>query len=625
MTLLRRACHQTLEAVRAFPFLAALIFVALAYTCWLAAVAWHYRYVFPFGDAITIEIFIRYLWNPANPLSLFTWYGNEHRPVFPLLVFIADHYLNGAGGEIPLVLSLLCNAALVGFTLAVDRTQRFESKTVVIAVATSAIVFWPGHHENLIWPSQFYVYWALFTGIGAIVILLRTRPYAASSWRAFAVAVLLFQSCFSFAYGFVLTGIVLAVAMLRPGLKRMVIAAGAVLALSLFIYYLLFAGHSQFGTSARSALRIVDMATFVLRYVGAPITMAFSQAAGPICEACTTDAFRLHLSLALGALAAAGSFAALMPLILDRVRGGRKDLSPTHWFFLSMSAFAFASALITAAARLDYGPMFPVVVSRYFLISALFWVGAISYLIVDFPRARGWAMGFAGVCTVLFIASVAPNIRTMSVNAAMVRVGGVAGMSHLPALNSGFWLPDLLPDLHAKYQETRSLLFSHPWARLFDRPLAEAGLRRDDGRCRGEVSEVSSIGGVDEGYQLKGALTTTDGAEWLIVSDASGRVVGYGAAEIDQAREDQARGWTGFARGGALPLSVDALIDGDVLCRTGMATAAAAPPLTYPVSPVRTDFEAASRAVGPGAGLICPEATERVRWITGELLCMPMR
>ena len=197
-------------------------------------------------------------------------------------------------------------------------------------------------------------------------------------------------------------------------------------------------------------------------------------------------------------------------------------------------------------------------------------------------------------------------------------------MSEMSDLVPNFLHPDLLPDLYRRYAETRSLLYAKPWARLKGQPIATAGLAHSSGSCPGAIAAVSPVEGVPAGYMLSGQVAAGD-AKWLMVVDGRGNVAGYGSVAASRPDADGGRPWTAYARDAVLPLTVELVVNDGTLCTVGSAEAAAGPEVKRALLGWHTDFESAKAASGPGPGLICPGSTERLRWVTGSLLCMPLR
>jgi len=598
-----------------------------AYVIWAAGVMWRYRDLFPNYDGVTVEIFIRYLWDKSNPLALFSWYANEHRPVFPLVVFIIDHYLAGSSGIITLTVLGICNILIVAFLVWTRRGAGLNARTVAVLALGAVLMFWPGHYENLVWPIQLHMYYALAAGAGALVLVIRAMGGQENApnvgWPKTAlIGLLLFQSCFSFAYGFILTAVVFVISFVRFGWSRLPLVAGTVLAGSVAIYVILFKGLSMFGGTVAKAASLGDMARFIVVYIGAPFGTAFSGVFGVVTgEALSPDA-RVGVAMVFGVAAVAVAARILVAAIRAWIAGRLAAIAPERWFLIGMTGFAFGSAAITAAARLEYPPPFPVDTLRYYIVTVYFWLAVFADAAMTKTLRLHWiAAAFTAIAAV-FVVSGFWFLESLRYHATVNRQAGTAGMSEMSDLVPNFLHPDLLPDLYRRYADTRSLLYAKPWARLKGRAIADAGLARSPATCPGAIEVVSPVEGVADGYVLSGYAAAGD-ATWLIVVDGRGLVVGYGSVAAWRPNAAGARPWSAYARDAVLPLAVELVMDKATICKIGSADTAAGPQVKRPLLGWRTDFESARTAPGPGPGLVCPDRTERLRWVTGALLCMP--
>lgn len=599
------------------------VLLAGAYAAWSMLFMWRHRDVFPIYDTLTAEVFLRYLWEGWNPAGLFEWYANEHRPAFPMIVFAVDHFLFGATGPLSLLAMYASALTLALLSVSAVPRARFGAGHAAVGAVAAVMMFWPGHWENLVWPSQLQIYAALLAGVAALIILVRTPADQPPGWaRSVGIGALLFVSCFSFAFGFVLAAAVLMVTVLRFGFGRAAMAGGAALIGAVGIYAVLFWGRDQFGTSAGNLAAPGKIVLFVLRYVGAPIGAAFV-AAFDIAGFTFPDRSRLTASTVFG-VAAVAVFACIAISIARAWRAGaHAEVSPYRWVALALGLFVFGSGLITAAARLNYPETFPIDTLRYYVGTSCFWIAILAWLTFDARVPRAISGAVLAATAITFLVSSPAFLDDVRAHAAADRKAGVAAMSRMSEVWPMFWLPDLVPDLYARFEREGALFYERPWAKVFGKAVGASGLKRDDAACAGAVDATSKVAGIDSSFQLSGTFPKAAAPNWLVISDARGFVVGYGAAQRI-AGEGQVP-WVAFARDTVLPLSVDAVVTDDTLCRIGTAGAAEGPQTPSLRQPYRTDFAGAAVAVPPDPQLQCPANTERVRWVDGRLLCMPMR
>jgi hypothetical protein len=580
---------------------------------------WTHRDYFPVNDAITAEIFLRYLWNGWNPLAFFDWYANEHRPAFPMAILALDHLLTGTVGPISTAAMYACALLLSLSFFFVERARRIDPRHFMFAAASLVIFFWPGHWENFVWSSQIQIFLAVTSGVGALVLLIRTPADSQISLsRIIAISALLFIGCFSFAIGFVFAAAALVISYCRFGWSKLLAAIALVLLSGVSIYAAVFWGRDQFGYTAGNIFEPRRFFLFVLRYVGGPLTVAIEKtfALGGIH---LSQAVRLRLAAGIGAGAAiyAGwvTFTVLRMVFADR----RQSITPYAWLAFGLSWFVFGNAFVTAMGR-SFSPVnYPLDVPRYYVGIVIFWVGLLAHLILD--KRRPFVVVAPVVAGVMLIFSLSgytyrDDIRE---HAAANRRAGVAAMSHVSDAWPMFWLPDLLPDLYARYEADHALVFSEEWARTFSKKLPA---HRKDGACEGQVLKAAPITAAGNSYQLSGSFTEPLSAEWLIVSQ-NDVVKGFGAAQRLSAATPEMQ-WIAYARDAALPLAVDVVLATGELCRLGSIALVENPPAPTYRQPYRTDFDAALSAPD-SVDLKCPPDSERVRWVDGRLLCMPMR
>jgi hypothetical protein len=598
--------------------------LAAAYAVWSIQFMWRHRDYFPIHDAVTAEIFLRYLWDGWNPLGFFEWYANEHRPAFPMAILALDHALAGTIGPFSTAAMFLSASALAVLLAAPDPAGRFDARRLLFAGAALTVLFWPAHWENFLWSSQIQIFLAFLTGVAALFLIVRAPAHQPpDTVRSAAIALLLFISCFSFAIGFVFAGAVLLVGFLRFGLSRLLAAIALTLTAGIVIYAVVFWGRDQFGYTAGNLVEPRRIVLFVLRFVGGPITVALERTLS-FADIPMSSAVRLRLAAAVGFGAALYAVTLIVAAVRARLSGRQADISATHWMALGLSAFAFGNSFITALGRSFSPANYPVDLQRYYIGTLCFWLALLAHVTLGRPRSfRGTALATVAVA-LLFVASGFTYLDAIRAHAAADRKAGVAAMSRLSEAWPMFWLPDLLPDLYARYEKDQVLVFAEPWARTFGRALPETDLRRDDSACAGIVTVVAPLAGAEGGYQLTGSFSRPASADWLLISDASGTVRGFGAAQRVSTGEGGVP-WVAFAQSAVLPLSVDVVLARDAVCRIGVSERAEGPAVPTQRQPYRTDFDAAATADPPDEALNCPVHTERVRWVDGRLLCMPMR
>ncbi|MGE4061938.1 MAG: hypothetical protein AB7E79_01090 [Rhodospirillaceae bacterium] len=602
-----------------------ILLLAAAYAAWAAQFMWRHRDYFPIYDAITAEIFLRYLWNGWNPLGFFDWYANEHRPAFPMAILALDHALAGAIGPLSTVAMYASALTLAVLLAAPKHGERLDARHLLLAAVALVMLFWPGHWENYVWSSQIQIFLAVLAGVGALFIVVRVpdeRPPGLA--RSAAIALLLFVSCFSFASGFVFTGAVLVISWLRFGPSRLVGAIAIALAGAVAVYAVVFWGRDQFGYTAGNLFEPRRLVMFVLRFVAAPLAVALERGL-TLVDVNLAPTVRLRLAALLGFLGALYAAGLLVSVLRARRAHAQPGISSAHWMALGLSLFVFGNAFITAMGRSSSPPSYPVDLQRYYVGTVCFWLAVFAHMLrksAGSPRAAAASAVMA--VALLFGVSGATYLDAIRAHADAARKAGLTAMSRLPEVWPMFWLPDLLPDLYARFEAERTLIYAQPWARSFGRTLDGAAPRRDPPACAGTVTRAARIGDVEGSYEVTGRVNAPRSAEWLVVSDAAGTVRGFGAVQRVSGGEAGVP-WIAYAKAASLPLSIDVVDEEGALCRLGTVQTADAPPISSQRQPYRTDFDAAAAAGPPDENLDCPADTQRVRWVDGRLLCMPMR
>ena len=109
---------------------------------------WHmfqFRVPFPFWDMIRVEAFLDDHFDRGwNLAGLVTITQNEHRPVFPLLWWIADHAWFASTGVLVIVFDAALLAGISVLWMGWMRSAtRPGSRRIALMTAVAVVIFWP--------------------------------------------------------------------------------------------------------------------------------------------------------------------------------------------------------------------------------------------------------------------------------------------------------------------------------------------------------------------------------------------------------------------------------------------------------------------------------------------------
>ncbi len=297
---------------------------------------------------------------------------NEHRPFFPRLVMIALARLSGWNILWELTANMLL--AAVSLTTAVWMFRRHDApRALSLAAFASLLIFNPSQWENWSWG------WAMqiFLNAAAVLAGLGLLAYGRrGTAQLLAAAALGLVATFSFANG-LFFWLVAYPLVLLPREARRARGAGWT-AMTLAVWGLYF---HHLEVAAAPGLS-VDLETlklyggYVSLYIGAP------------------------LFFWNGYLALYGGFLALVAFAAVGLLALRRSAWRPALPWICVSLYAIASAVVTAAGRLDFG-LLQALSSRYVTISYLFWLGFVG-LVATLPgRAPRRALRLALVAGTL--------------------------------------------------------------------------------------------------------------------------------------------------------------------------------------------------------------------------------
>lgn len=479
----------------------------------------------------------------------FDWFWrqhNEHRIVFPRLVFLAD--LAWARGSnllnLAAILAIQVSGALLFARLALSG-RRSILTAAALAIAVTAL-FSLTQWENLVWGFQ-----VQFVGVyacGGWGLFLFCRAVGEDDridWASWAGAMALLTVCtFSMANGVLAGGAMLALAIAARFPARLLLATlggAAVLAAAYFHGYHMVEGHSS---PTLALTHPAAFAHYVLAYLGALFGMP-------------------HQAFALGYGMVGAALTALMAA--EIVRRRERDVAQLALFGVVL--FIGLSAAATALGRLGFGYQ-QAISSRYVTPSAYFWAALLVYWSrrTTMGERRGLKVAAAGALAVA--AAVLVRIQTpmslvvadWSEHVARGADGLLLGVEDAEA--SARLFPDRprLMDWDGFLRAQRLSFYGGPEAGWIGRRVDRVFASAPPQACLGAFDELNPApGGPAAGWRAKGWAWDRRShlpARRIVLASGEGDIVGLGARGAP--RPDVRRavpevwlmksGWTGVAR-----------------------------------------------------------------------------
>jgi hypothetical protein len=445
---------------------------------------------------------------------------NEHRPLLPRLVLIADYWLSAETNVVDFVVGIVMLASLSILVMRLSRAIRLGGwvGTIWTGGLILALLFWSAQWEALIWGLPFVVFVGVLLAAAATFSVLALRP---PTMVTVAIVIgLEFASAYVMASGVIVpfVAVALAIWLDRPRSHVALLSVSAALVVILYLIgYHTPPQHSDPVDAPRHAGSIL---VYMTAYLGGP----FGQAMG----------WLLQVN-AVAAAIAAGTLGALalatLGLWLFR-RRRRKD--PHEAVLFALAGFLVAEALLTSLGRVRFG-VEQALAPRYATHVVLFWLllGLLAAGPAFGNRRKLAVMAFAFPALIaiavseLHFAEIAHDFIVEQEVATPALLANVAD----PLLTS---LDDLgRPFLHRPTLKlSHTSIFSEEWADWINTPL------RDHARL---VGGISCLGSFDK------AVSVTDdkhpgwralGRAWsahrskplrrIVLVDDAGLIVGYG-------------------------------------------------------------------------------------------------
>ena len=445
---------------------------------------------------------------------------NEHRLLFPRLVFVADRWLAAETGSFSLSVSVVLQAGLVGLLAFLGRRAGVRPGAAFLAAVAGlgGLLFWAVQYENQTWPFQVQFYAVLLAATGCFAAV------ASSAGTAIALAAALgFVAAFSLASGVLvpILAVVLAFWLRRPGRDLAVLGLAAAGTLTAYLWgYQTPRGHTD---PVHAITQPVDLVAYVLAELGGPFGNAFRQLTG-----------QLHVTMAI-TVGAAGCAAFAVCAWAVHHRQPRPRAAAA---LVIAGGFVVGMTGLTAMGRLDFG-ITSAAASRYTTASLLFWACLLLLATALLPRARFWMaavtaalLGWVALTQPRFVVladQLAAN-RTLALPALAARVGDEALIRPIypdPAEPLSLWETEL---------STRTGVFARPWAQWVGTPLRDHVAIVPVTRCAGRFSRATRIDDTRyPGWRVEGTVRPPSRSQrsLIVLTGPDGRIEGYGVGDAD--------------------------------------------------------------------------------------------
>ncbi len=358
----------------------------------------------------------------------FLWFQhNEHRIVFPDLVFALDVLLFHGCRVLPLVVSFLCYAgswAILAYVIAQEASISREIRAAIILISSIAIG-WKGC--ALVLADPFLLQWTLMELAVLVSLLLLARTPGAVSWWPLAGTIVAgIVATYSSGNGLMLWPVLLVAGLLLHLSKRQM----AVLALSAFAADGLYFVGYQFSGQTHLANLLLDPA-YTICFIAAYLSMPFGGMKSP--------QFGVYVGLA--------NLSVTLLLFATAVRH-KTVTTRAGMVLLGAYCFTILSAMLIAAGRMkapdpnfiDAKPeryLAPVMITWAVFIALLLWTAAV----------RHWRIFSSAVLASIIVLLLAISFRKLGWWFKTGERGFVTAQIAELSMENGLQDPDLVRNL----------------------------------------------------------------------------------------------------------------------------------------------------------------------------------
>lgn len=467
---------------------------------------------------------------------------NEHRIVFPEIVFAADYLLLRGRQVLPLTISFLCYMGswlVLGWTFARYASVPKLVRTIGILLA-GIIIGWQG--SAVVLADTFLLQWTLLqlAVLLSLVLLARLKETAANTDLA-AVIVCAVIATYSSGNGLLLWPVLLAAALLLSIGRRHILVLAIAAIVSIGVYFI---GYQFVGR-----LSIAELLThpgYLLEFIGAYLSMPFG-------EIKTTE-----FGVTVGLLSLASTVFFAVAAIRNRLLASRLGIVLFGWYL-----FMLLTILLTAAGRMNLNDRtFSAAKANRYLTGPLVTWAVFILLALWLSSRLGWRLArpyaIAFVVAVLLLVGL-PKLRWWLHGSdeghAKEEMEALAIELDIqdPNVELGVFLdPPAVPFWSKSLREQHLSVFYRARSKWLGKAASSFG-RLQDSFVPGEITYTFPVlDGVEvAGWADESRLRGSRG--WILLANESGQIVGFGRklpagfpGALENPRTPSALGWVGF-------------------------------------------------------------------------------
>jgi hypothetical protein len=494
---------------------------------------------------------------------------NEHRILFPRLIFMADRVFAQESNLINYAANVAIQLATAGLILHLARLSglRDLAGRVWAAGMGLALLLWAGQYENFLWGFQVQFFGVLLAAAAAFSVLALRRPGAVTVALTIAIETV---AVYTLSSGMLVPFLAIGLALLL-GRSRWAIISLTVAALLLLGSYLLGYTTPSIHSDPLDAYRhLPGILSYVVVELGGPVSQAL---------------YSTPRLVVAGVAGAAGLTGFLW--LAWRMLRSPGAVPPAQLALLALAGFVAGMCMITATGRLRFG-FEQALASRYATPVLVFWISVIALFAA---RVRSGGRTSVAVLAaslplvLLMAASEGKTIRTGTLWSQQRKAAIPALLANVPdnrLLSALYGDPALILRKSMRLREAGLSVFADARAGWLGTPMSAHVTATGDAQCKGSFNRGTLLpeAAAPQAWRATGQVESASGAappERLLLVDGDGLVVGYGIGGLDLAAlglagstgQAAATGWIGeYRQDNPASVSAYALI-GTAACRLG--------------------------------------------------------
>ncbi len=477
----------------------------------------------------------------AFDLSILWRQHNEHRIVFPEIVFAVDYLLFHGRQVLPLAISFLCYAGCWGVLAWAFWSIHPVTKPLrILGILLSGVIIgWQG--SAIVLADPFLLQWTLlaFAVLLALVFLVRVKETDKVGYLVTAICCAEVAT-YSSANGLLVWPLLIGLALLLSIGRNRIIALAVIGFVSVVVYFI---GYKFTGTLSITNLLLHPIYSF--EFLGAYLSMPFGALKSP------------NFGVWLG-------ISTLLVVILLAITAFRRHLiaSRSGSVLFGFYAFVLLTAVLTAAGRLDASdPTFSAAKPARYLTGPLIAWGAFLMLCLWLcapPRVFQARIAIACLVSALLLVAFPKFrwwLRSANANHANAQMASLAiqlGVED-PSVILNIFPDPISPGIWASALRDFdvSVFYRNPSKWLGKDKDRFASLLKDV--IPGEITYIFPVtGGIEIGGWFDD-FGTRGGTGWILLGNEDGKIVGFGKKlpagypdALDNPRTPPSLGWVGL-------------------------------------------------------------------------------